>query len=129
MLQILSRQPIHNTYPDRVRWSNSKMAAEKVGADLPAPPPPKLSSSPSRAECPPAKIGGCAAVKRHQLTDHGTACNAAADMARSLAELEALLGAIVHVTAAPARCDKLCVGLCAENPLTCDWLRWQQALA
>jgi hypothetical protein len=205
MLQILSPQLIHNTHPDRLRWSNAKVAAEKVGADLPALPPPKLSSLYSPAECPPAKIGGCdglapfrpeqdmtavveridelkerglpvsevavrsllyvvehklhqvelcqlpepkrlsiqsrrliirevlqrTAVKKHQLADRGgrTARDAAADVARSLAEFEALLGTIVHVTVAPARCDKLCFGLCAENPLTCHWLRWQQALA
>jgi hypothetical protein len=131
VLQILSPQLIHNTHPDRLRWSNAKMAVEKVGADLPAFPPPKLSSLSSPAECPPAKIGGCAAVKKCQVADHDgrTVCNAAADVARSLAEFEALLGAIVHVTVTPARCDKLCFGLCAENPLTCYWLRWQQAPA
>jgi hypothetical protein len=71
------------------------------------------------------------ARKRCQLADDDsrTVCNAAADVARSLAEFEALLGTIVHVTVAPAGCDKLCFGLCKENPLACHWLRWQQGLA
>jgi hypothetical protein len=71
------------------------------------------------------------AVKRCQLVDDDsrTACNAAADVARFLAEFEALLGTIVHVTVAPAGCDKLCFGLCEEKPLACHWLRWQQGLA
>jgi hypothetical protein len=71
------------------------------------------------------------AVKRCGLADADsrTACNAAADVARFLAELEALLGTIVHVTVAPAACDKLCFGLCEEKPLACHWLRWQQGLA